>query len=82
GISISPAPSKVIEESRISVIVFLRNCASSTWCLDELVKIVEWKNTSLVRKHIGSFQEAIVNHEEVLKGEYRKGAKMERRFAR
>ncbi|KAK9205213.1 hypothetical protein WN943_015480 [Citrus x changshan-huyou] len=37
---------------------------------------------TVVRKHIGSFQEAIANHEEVLKGEYRKGAKMERRSAR
>ena len=37
---------------------------------------------AVVRKHIGSFQEAIANHEEVLKGEYREGAKMERRSAR
>ena len=32
---------KVIEESQISVIVFSPGYASSPWCLDELVKILE-----------------------------------------
>ncbi|XP_059652084.1 disease resistance protein RUN1-like [Cornus florida] len=36
---------KAIEESSISVIVFSKDYASSTWCLDELLKIIERKNT-------------------------------------
>ena len=40
---------KIIESSRISIIVFSENYASSTWCLDELAKIVECKkNDQLV----------------------------------
>uniref|UniRef100_A0A2K1WQT0 ADP-ribosyl cyclase/cyclic ADP-ribose hydrolase n=1 Tax=Populus trichocarpa TaxID=3694 RepID=A0A2K1WQT0_POPTR len=34
---------KAIEESKLSVIVFSENYASSKWCLDELVKILECK---------------------------------------
>ncbi|XP_045787090.1 disease resistance protein RUN1-like isoform X2 [Trifolium pratense] len=41
GEDISPSLSKAIEESKISVIVFSENYASSRWCLGELVKIVE-----------------------------------------
>ncbi|GKB71767.1 Toll/interleukin-1 receptor domain-containing protein [Tanacetum coccineum] len=32
---------KAIEDSRILIIVFSKNYASSSWCLDELVKIME-----------------------------------------
>ena len=34
---------KTIESSTISIVVFSENYASSTWCLDELAKIVECK---------------------------------------
>ncbi|KAJ7974076.1 Disease resistance protein [Quillaja saponaria] len=34
---------KAIEESRISIIVFSKNYASSTWCLKELVEILDCK---------------------------------------
>lgn len=34
---------KAIEESKLYVIVFSENYASSKWCLDELVKILECK---------------------------------------
>ena len=41
---------KIIESSMISIIVFSKNYALSTRCLDELVKIVECKkNDQLVR---------------------------------
>ena len=71
---------KVIESSRISIILFSENYASSTWCLDELVKIVECKkNDQLVRPVIynvdpsevrnqkGKFGKALSKHEEKLK---------------
>ncbi|XP_042962563.1 disease resistance protein RLM3-like [Carya illinoinensis] len=41
GKKISPALLKAIEESRISIIVLSKNNASSTWCLEELMKILE-----------------------------------------
>uniref|UniRef100_A0A6N2L2A3 ADP-ribosyl cyclase/cyclic ADP-ribose hydrolase n=1 Tax=Salix viminalis TaxID=40686 RepID=A0A6N2L2A3_SALVM len=41
GKTIEPALWKAIEESRFSIVVFSRNYASSPWCLDELVKIVQ-----------------------------------------
>ncbi|KAI3775470.1 hypothetical protein L1987_50047 [Smallanthus sonchifolius] len=40
GKSIAPELLRAIEESAISVIIFSKNYASSTWCLDELVKIM------------------------------------------
>ena len=68
---------KIIESSRISIIVFSENYASSTWCLDELAKIIECKkngqlarldfynvNPSEVGKQKGEFGEALSKHEE------------------
>ncbi|XP_008236611.1 PREDICTED: TMV resistance protein N-like [Prunus mume] len=68
---------EAIEKSRISVVIFSKNYASSTWCLDELAKIIECKNSqqqivlpifydvnpSDVRKQTGTFGEAFVEHE-------------------
>nr|XP_034908329.1 disease resistance protein RPV1-like isoform X2 [Populus alba] len=45
GEEITPALLKTIEESRMSVVIFSENYASSPWCLDELVKILECKET-------------------------------------
>ncbi|KAM7466160.1 hypothetical protein LguiB_013722 [Lonicera macranthoides] len=69
---------KAIEESRISIIVFSKNYASSRWCLNELVKVLECKNTrgqlvlpifydvgpSHVRKQTGSFEKVFAGYEE------------------
>ncbi|XP_028945511.2 disease resistance protein RPV1-like [Malus domestica] len=45
GEEISPALLEAIEESRISIIVFSENYASSRWCLDELVHILECRKS-------------------------------------
>ena len=45
GEEISAALIKAIEESRVSIIVFSKNYASSRWCLDELVKILECRES-------------------------------------
>ncbi|RXH97808.1 hypothetical protein DVH24_010133, partial [Malus domestica] len=43
GDEIAPALVKAIEKSELSVIIFSKDYASSTWCLDELVHILECK---------------------------------------
>ncbi|KAH9783789.1 ADP-ribosyl cyclase/cyclic ADP-ribose hydrolase [Citrus sinensis] len=77
GDEISPAVSKAIEASVVSVIIFSKNYAYSTWCLDELVRILDCKkrngqtvvpvfykvDPSDVRKQRGSFRKAFVHHE-------------------
>ncbi|KAJ9128597.1 hypothetical protein P3X46_034715 [Hevea brasiliensis] len=45
GEEITPALLRTIEESMISIIIFSKNYASSPWCLDEMVKILECKET-------------------------------------
>lgn len=73
GNSISLDLTRAIEESRIALIIFSKNYAHSTWCLDEVVKIMECKNVkgqivlpvfydvdpSTVRKQKSSFGEAL-----------------------
>ncbi|KAK2632596.1 hypothetical protein EUGRSUZ_L01349 [Eucalyptus grandis] len=41
GEQISPALMKAIEESQIAIVVFSEDYASSSWCLEELTKIME-----------------------------------------
>ena len=77
GEEISVELLKTIENSATSIIVFSENYASSTWCLDELAKIVECrkKNQSVrpvfykvdpseIRKQKGKFEKALNMHEE------------------
>ncbi|KAB1223235.1 TMV resistance protein N [Morella rubra] len=44
GEDLSPALLKAIQESRISIVVFSKNYASSTWCLNELMEILDCKS--------------------------------------
>lgn len=74
---------KAIQESKVSVIIFSKDYASSRWCLDELLKILERKKTvghiilpvfyhvhpSEVRNQTGSFATAFTRHEEHFKAE-------------
>ncbi|KAH9782895.1 Disease resistance-like protein DSC1 [Citrus sinensis] len=46
GDEISPALLNAIQGSKISVVIFSKDYASSKWCLNELVKILECKNTN------------------------------------
>ncbi|XP_050381609.1 probable disease resistance protein At4g27220 [Argentina anserina] len=78
GTDISPSLLKAIEESRSAIVVLSPDYATSTWCLDELEKIIqcsEAKNTRVlpifynvdpsdVRNQRGSFAEAFTKHEE------------------
>ncbi|KAK3415832.1 hypothetical protein EUGRSUZ_H01433, partial [Eucalyptus grandis] len=43
GEQISPALMRAIEESRVAIIIFSKDYASSWWCLEELAKIMECK---------------------------------------
>jgi hypothetical protein len=80
GEEISTELLEAIESSRVSIIVFSQNYASSTWCLDELIKILECKKNgqsvlpvfykvdpSDVRNQNGKFGEALAKHEDKLK---------------
>ncbi|KAF5469550.1 hypothetical protein F2P56_013614 [Juglans regia] len=86
GVDISSALSKAIEDSRISIIILSKNYTSSTWCLNELIKILECKETkqqmvlpifyhidpSQVRNQKGSFRKAFIKHENRFKDDMEK----------
>ncbi|KAK4476797.1 hypothetical protein RD792_015957 [Penstemon davidsonii] len=70
--------SNTIQASRIGIVIFSENYASSEWCLDELVSILErWRSVNLsilpifynmdpsdVRKQKGSFEEPFTRYED------------------
>ncbi|KAI8549436.1 hypothetical protein RHMOL_Rhmol06G0024300 [Rhododendron molle] len=73
---------KAIRESRMSIIVFSKRYATSTWCLEELVMILKRRTSghailpvfydvdpSELREQNGSFEEGFARHEEKLKSE-------------
>jgi hypothetical protein len=86
GEEISKELLEAIESSRISIIVFSQNYASSTWCLEELVKILECKkkngqivlpifykvDPSDIRNQNEQFGEALAKHEERFKDNMKK----------
>ena len=76
GEEISTELLEAIRSSRSSIIVFSKNYASSRWCLDELVEILDCKKNgqmvlpvfykvdpSEVRNQKGNFGEALAKHE-------------------
>ncbi|XAR49141.1 hypothetical protein NMG60_11032231 [Bertholletia excelsa] len=85
GENINSQLQEAIRESRASIILFSKGYASSIQCLDELVMILQHKNScsahhrvlpifydvdpSDVRKQMGSFEEAFMRHEERLETE-------------
>ncbi|XP_052210770.1 disease resistance protein Roq1-like isoform X2 [Diospyros lotus] len=85
GKSIKLELKRAINESKISIIVFSKNYASSSWCLDELVMILARRkrgdfrhmvlpvfygvDPSEVRKQKGDYAEAFMRHEVQFKGE-------------
>ncbi|MED6180965.1 hypothetical protein PIB30_014944 [Stylosanthes scabra] len=86
GDDISSTLLQAIEESLISLIIFSENYASSTWCLNELVKVVECMKQhqrivipvfynvlpSDVRHQNNSFKEAFDKHQHRFKGDITK----------
>ncbi|XVE78620.1 hypothetical protein DITRI_Ditri13aG0160800 [Diplodiscus trichospermus] len=77
GDEISPSLLKAIEESMISAIIFSENFAASSWCLEEVCKIIECRgkrgqlvvpifyhvNPSDIRKQTGNFGKDLAEHE-------------------
>ncbi|KAB2039105.1 hypothetical protein ES319_D03G190800v1 [Gossypium barbadense] len=73
----------ILHHSKISIVVFSKNYAASTWCLNELVMILEHKKSSKhivlpvfydvdpsqVKNQAGSYAEAFTQHEQNFESE-------------
>lgn len=83
---ISPETIQVIQQSRISIVVFSTNYASSAFCLDQLAKIAEcidsveqvvWPifydlDPSEIKQQSGVFEKAFAEHEKTFKSNLEK----------
>ncbi|CAI9269444.1 unnamed protein product [Lactuca saligna] len=83
GEDLKPELETAIKASQASIIVLSKNYASSTWCLDELVLILEQRMTSNhivipifyhvepthVRKQQSSFGDAMAKHKQTMEAE-------------
>ncbi|CAI9269413.1 unnamed protein product [Lactuca saligna] len=83
GEDLKPELESAIKASRASIIILSKNYASSTWCLDELVLILEERMTSNhivipifyhvepthVRKQQSSFGDAMAKHKQTMEVE-------------
>ena len=81
GKTISPQLSRAIEESQFAIVIFSKNYAFSTWCLDEIAKIFHCEKhmgmkilpvfydvePSDVQKQMGTFAQAFIEHEKRFK---------------
>ncbi|KAL5753553.1 hypothetical protein ACOSP7_021773 [Xanthoceras sorbifolium] len=77
GDEISSSLLKAIQDSSLSIIIFSKNYASSSWCLNELLEILECMRTrgqivlpvfyrvnpSDIREQTGTYENAFVKHE-------------------
>ena len=94
GEEISVELLKAIELSKILIVVFSKNFASSTWCLNELVKIFECRSNgqlilpifykvdpSEIRKQEGEFGNALARYEEKFKDDIEKVQKWRKTLA-
>ncbi|XP_023733930.1 disease resistance protein RPV1 [Lactuca sativa] len=83
GEELKPELARAIKSSRASIIVLSKNYASSTWCLDELVMILEQRRVSdhivlpvfynveptHIRKQENTFREALFEHKQRIESE-------------
>nr|KAJ0193430.1 hypothetical protein LSAT_V11C800435350 [Lactuca sativa] len=83
GEELKPELARAIKSSRASIVVLSKNYASSTWCLDELVMILEQRRVSdhivlpifynvepaHIRKQESTFGEALFQHKKRIESE-------------